>query len=302
MHKWLWILVSVSWSAMATPLRLAYPAASTIVSAQVGLIFEKTDILRKRGFEADVVSIGTGRELKTALVSGQADVILTSQSNFIVLLGEEFPAVAINSLGSAGRLALVAKADSKINGVSDLAGKTVATIFGTSLHQPAIEWTQKTGAKVINISQVGALHTALETGSVDAVMTYDPFLTELESGNKIKILKDDRFDLITVCSRKFAKENAARMAALNEAFKDAVVYMREHRAEVDAWFSERAKLDRTAVERASRLNVNYTADAKAPVDLKISDKFRDKLVHEAAFLLQEKVIRHNPDISQSILQ
>ena len=129
----------------ATPLKLAYPAEGTILSAQVGLVLAKTDLLKRHGFEAQVTGMGTGRELKTAMVSGRADVIFTSQTNFVVLLGNGFEAYALGSLGSAGHLALVVPKDSAVRSLADLKGGQIATIYGTSLHQPALEWVREAG-------------------------------------------------------------------------------------------------------------------------------------------------------------
>src|SRR4051812_2834446 len=67
-----------------TPIRIAYPSSGTIINAQVGLIFEKTKILEQNGFSATLHPLSTGREMKSALVSGAVDVILTSEANFVV--------------------------------------------------------------------------------------------------------------------------------------------------------------------------------------------------------------------------
>lgn len=289
-------------TASATPVRIGYPAAGTIVSAQIGLIFEKTDILKKNGLEGSVMSIGTGRELKTALVSGRVDVILTSQSNFVVLLGEGFPAKAVNSLGSAGRLALVVAKNSPVKDIGDLRGKKIATIFGTSLHQPAMKWAANAGgAHVVNISQVGALHAALETGAVAAALTYDPFLSELLAADKVRILREDRFDLITVAAEKFATKNPQAVSALASAFRQAVVYLRANRETVNQWFSERAKLSSTAIDQASKMNSNYSAKPEDAVVLDISIELRKKLSAEGEFLFKEKVVKKLPDIESNIL-
>ena len=50
--------------ANAAEIRIAYPGTGTIVNAQIGLILEKTDILKKHGFEAQVRAMGTGRDTK----------------------------------------------------------------------------------------------------------------------------------------------------------------------------------------------------------------------------------------------
>lgn len=292
------LLGSTSDKASASRLRIGYPAAGTIVSGQIGLIFAKTDILKRNGIEANVVSLGTGRELKTALVSGQLDVILTSQSNFIVLLGEGFPAKAVNSLGSAGRMALVVPKTSPVRDLKDLRGKKIATIFGTSLHKPAVQWALDAGgAEVVNINQVGALHAALESGQVAAAMTYDPFLTEME--DRMRVLRQDSFGLITVGSE--TKMKPELVISLNKAFREAVIYLRSNREIVDGWFSEKARLSRKAIRASSEQNINYRSAPGAEVELKISPDLKTALIADGDFLFAQKLIKRRPMVETNIL-
>ena len=291
----------IAGGAAAEPLRIGYPATGTIISAQIGQIFEKTGILKQNGFEASVTAMGTGKELKEAMVSGRLDVMMTSEANFVVLLGEGFDAQAMNTLGSAGRVALIVKDDSEFKRVEDLKGKTIATIFGTSMHKPAVEWAKEAGGSVININQMGALQAALETGATPAIISIDPFLYDRLQQNKIRILKEDTFTLITLVNGAFAKKNPQAIPRLRKAFVEAVRYMRAHRTEVNGWFSQMAKLEVKSIDKSSQHNKNYSAGPKDPVDLDVTPAFRKRLESLAGFLFQEKLIKSNPDISAHIL-
>lgn len=290
--------------AAATPLSLAYPAEGTIVSGQVGLVLERTDILKRHGFEPKVVSMGTGRELKTALVSGKADVIMTSETNFVVLLGNGFDCYAVNSLGSAGRMALVTKAASPLSTVASLKGRKIATIFGTSIHQPALEWIEEAGlkgkAEVIDIPSMGALQSSLVAGTVDGIMAWDPFLESMiESGN-YRVLKQAEFVLITVASKKF-RDNSDAVSRLNSAMREAVAYLGGHKAEVNGWFSRQSRLSVETIDRASRANHNYNAQPASDVDLSIPAPLRQRLARSAEFLYGAKFVSAVPDISGHIV-
>ncbi len=291
----------ISTSVFATEVRIAYPATGTIVSAQIGLIFEKTDILKKHGFESKVTGMGTGRESKMALVSNQVDVILTSEANFLVLLGEGFDARAINTLGSAGRVALVVKNESPYKKLADLKGKTVGTIFGTSLHQPGVQWSKLAGGyNLVNISQTSALRTALETGAADAVISLDPFLADPLKEGQIRIIQEDHFELITVASADYVKTHGAEIAKLNDAFRDAVIYMRKNKDEVNGWFSKVSKLSPSSIDASSLYNLNYKAKPDDKVDLSISSAYIRKLENVGEFLVQEKLVKERPDVKKHI--
>jgi ABC-type nitrate/sulfonate/bicarbonate transport system substrate-binding protein len=299
----LWTLLFLFNIAHSEPsLHLAYPAEGTILSAQVGLVFEKTDILKRHGFNgAKIVSMGTGKELKTALVSGQADVILTSETNFIVLLGNGYDCFAINSLGSAGRMALVVPPNSKVHDLADLKGGKVATIFGTSIHQPALEWIEQAGlqsdVQVISSSSQAAMQAALRTGAVQAIMTWDPFLAQGLSGKEYRILKQRDFDLITVGSPAF-HARTDQLKRFNEATREALLYVAQHKSEVNGWFSQMAKLDTKIIDEASQLNANYEAKTLSDVRVEISPRFREQLNREARFLFAQKSLTRLPELGK----
>jgi len=301
------ILLAISFfaaTAHAGNLSIAYPAEGTIISAQVGLIFEKTDILKKHGFTAKSRAMGTGRELKTALVSGKADVIMTSQTNFVVLLGSGFDGYAINTLGEAGRMALVVKPTSKIQSLTDLKGKRVATIFGTSIHQPLMEWLKENklekDVKVVDISSMAAMQAALKTGTIDAVMTWDPYLAQGLGNGTYRMLRDDTFGLITVSSAKFAQDKDA-VARFNAATKEALVYLTTHKDEVNGWFSKMAKLDLRTIDEASHFNKNYGREKIEEVSLALTPEYRARLASEAKFLYDTKTVAKLADVGPHIV-
>lgn len=298
-------VVILSYAAALSPISIAYPAEGTIISAQVGLVFERTDILAKNGFGAHVRAMGTGRELKTALVSGQADIIITSQTNFVVLRGSGYEGYAIQSLGEAGRLALVVLPDSKIKSLADLKGKTVATIFGTSIHQPLMEWikTEKLegSIKVVDIASQAAMLGSLRAGAIDAVMTWDPFLAQGLNKNMFKSIKEQYFDLITVASKKVASDKDV-LIRYEQATKDALVYLSQNKAQVNAWFAQMSKLDIKSVDDASKLNRNYIINKASDINLKLSAEYQKRLESEARFLYEAKSIPQNPTLDKYIIR
>lgn len=288
-----------------TPVSIAYPAEGTIISAQVGLVFEKTDILKKNGFQAQVRAMGTGRELKTALVSGQADVIITSQTNFVVLRGTGFEGYAIQSMGEAGRLALVVRPDSQIRSIADLKGATVGTIFGTSIHQPLMDWIKmaklEKEVKIVDVASMAAMQSSLKVGAIDAVMTWDPFLAQgINSGN-FRIVREQSFDLITVASKKFANNKDA-LKRYEKATREALLYMAQNKSTVNTWFSTMSKLDMKSIEDASKLNRNYSVNKVEDIQLAISPDYEQRLEKEAEFLFQVKSIPQKPTLKSHIVR
>ncbi len=290
-------------SAELIPLRMAYPASGTIISAQVGQVLERTDILKKHGFDAKVTAMGTGREMKTALTGDQIDVMMTSESNFIVLRGQGFDAIAFSSLGSAGRVGLMTAANSEINSVADLKGKKIATIFGTSLHRPAVIWAKEAGgAEVINIPKTGTIRSSIETGAIAAGTSLDPYIeSDLKSGT-MKLIASETFDLINVMSRSYKEKHPGVISKLNAALREAVYYMATHHDEANGWFSEVSKLDVGIIDISSVHNANYNAKSLEEVDLSISEEYLKKLEELAVFLKENDLIQQEVEVRANVIQ
>lgn len=288
------------------PIRIAYPSAGTLISGQIGLILQRSDLLEKNGLEAEIFPMSTGREMKSALVAGQVDVILTSESNFIVLLGTGFPCYGIASLGSDGRMGLVVQADSGIQSIGELKGKKIGTIFGTSVHKPAIEWARQGGltpgedVEIVSMGGGGPLRAAFASQDLDAIIDWDPHLTDgVRSGKYTKLAETD-LDLIVVMSADYADSNPEWVHHFSQALKDASFYLSQNKEEVNGWYSEVAALDAELIDEVSRYNQNYLAEKPEDIDISISEQFAAKLAEIADFLYEEELIETNPSVADHI--
>lgn len=301
-------------AADAEKIRIAYPSVGTIVNGQVGVILEKSDILKKAGLDATVTSMALGKELKTALISGNVDAVLTSESNFVVLVGQGFPCYAIASLGRGGYVALVAN-DPKIQKVSDLKGKKVGTIFGISTHQPTLSWLQKSGLtpgkdlEFQNIAAIGPLRAALASKDLDAIGIFDPWITEGVENKSFHVLKNndgtktsDDLDLIVVVSKEYFEKNPEAIKKFKTALGTAALDMATRKDEVNKQYSALNGLDVKIIHAASKSNPNYNAKKLKDIDISISKRFITKLEMLNEFMFNEKLIKEKININDYIKQ
>jgi len=292
----------------ATPIRIAYPALGTVVSGQVGNILQKTDILKNNGLLATITPMNTGKEMKVALVGNQVDVILTSESNFVVLLGQGFPCYAIASLGSDGKMGLTVNPDSTIKTVADLKNKKIGTLFGTSVHRPAVQWAKDAGlipgkdVEIVNFGGADALRTALAAKQIDAIVTWDPYLADGINKNIHREIISADLDLVVVMSKDYADKNPDAVSKLREALKESAFYMSQNKTQVNTWYGEMSKLDVGLLHQSSASNRNYNATKLADIDVSISASLIEKFVYQAEFLFAEKLIQQKPEIGPYIQQ
>lgn len=290
-------------SSEPTTLRIAYPSAGTIISAQVGLVLEKTDILKKHGFASQMNSMSNGRDMKLALLADKVDFIMTSEANFVVLLAEGFPAVGVASLGQGGEMGLTVKSDSGIKSIADLEGKSLGTIYGTSLHRPALDWTKELKKiDVVNLASIGALASALESNKIASAMLWDPHLYDGVSKGRYTVFKREPLDLIVISSKKFMDAHPDANKKFKEALKEAVFYFSQHKDEVNKWYAETSKIDEKQIDAVSKTNRNYNVKKIKDVNVAIDDAFIAKMQKTAQFLFDQKIISKVPEVKDSILK
>lgn len=161
-------------------LNLSYPQTGTAIGGQIGLILEKTDILKIHGFTSDIKRTKTIKELQTVIVEKSADVVITTEMSYVEL------------------------ADKNAN-------VTVFSTLGTE-------------------------------------------------GNR---------QLVNVVNKAFSAKNPTATEKLNSAFVDAFYYLINHKAQVNKWYSDLAKLTPDAVDAASLTNKNYKAKNLGEINIKI---------------------------------
>lgn len=291
-----------------TKINVAYPALGTTYNGQIGTILEKTEILKNNKLDAKVTPYGTGREMKVAMVAGKEDVMISSESVFLIMVGQGFDAYGISSLGAEGKMALVVNSKSKVKDVKDLKGKKVATLFGTSPHKPAVQWLKDAGltigkdVELVNLPSAEALRVALETNQVDATVIWDPFVTDGVNKGITKIIVDTDLDLVTVMSKAFADQHPDAIAKFNQSLKDAALYLTQHKDEMATAYSATTKLDVALIKEVSLKNKNYNAADANGIDISITPTLVEKLQANENFLFQEKLINKDFRVSDFIKQ
>jgi sulfonate transport system substrate-binding protein len=289
-------------------INVAYPALGTTYNGQIGTILQTTDILKKNGLDAKVTAYGTGREMKVGLVAGKEDVMISSESVWLTVVGQGFDSYAISSLGAEGKMALVVPVDSKVKEVKDLKGKKVATMFGTSPHKPAVQWLKDAGltigkdVQLVNLPDAATLRAALASKEIDAAVLWDPYVTDGVNNKTHRVIVDTDLDLVTVMSKSFVDANPEAITRFNAALKDAALYLTTHKEELATTYSGTTKLSADLIKQVSLLNKNYNATDASGIDISISPTLAEKLQGNETFLFGEKLINKDFKVADYIKQ
>jgi sulfonate transport system substrate-binding protein len=300
------LLATTSYAAQKPLIRIGYPAVGTLINGQVGVILEKTDILEKNDLRGEVTAFPYGPPMQEALLSGKVDAIFTSETNVVKVLAKGYPGVCIASLGRGGRIGLLVSAASKIHSIADLKGKTVATVFGSSAHTPAVRWAKEASLQpgrdiqIINMDG-GESRLALLRGDVDAVMTWDPYIEDMLQKGQARLIKEAPMQLAVVMSKEFMRKYPDAAIDFLVSVKEAAYYMVKNKKEVNRWYGDLCRVDPGVIDAASKANKIYSAAGNYK-DIAIAPgrELTEVMEQTNVFLFEEKLIHNKIDIASII--
>jgi ABC-type nitrate/sulfonate/bicarbonate transport system substrate-binding protein len=153
--------------------------------ASLILIAKDQQYFSQNGLNVTIRNYQSGLEAVEGMLRGESDI---SGAAEFVFVGEVLKNESIYNIGNIGQylsLYIVGRQDEGIINVSDLKGKTLGVAFGTS-HQFFLGRFLELNR--ISTSQVTVLNIpfneqpdALANGTVDAVITFQPYLRQIES-------------------------------------------------------------------------------------------------------------------------
>jgi sulfonate transport system substrate-binding protein len=280
-------------------IRIAYqPSSSLTVLAKAKGFFEEE--FAKDGIEVSYNQFVAGPPMVEGLAGQRLD---------IANLG---PLPAISSRASGIDVKVVARAysddlyygllirpDSPIKSVAELKGKKVAVQVGSGAHLFFMLLLQQNGLKNSDVNTVNLPtsehRAALETGNVDAVVTWQPFVASLELAKSGKVLATSQNVLRTVgvylARNEFAQQNPQLVERFLKVHKRAADYLAKNPDEALA-----------VVSKENKIPVEALAKSVKTIDwsLQITDDDIKTLVQAKDFLKETNVLKKDFDINELV--
>ena len=216
-------------------LKIACTATSDCASAMVA---RDEGIFAKHGLDADVSLIAINTTIPPAIVSDSIQIGGPTATVFLQAVDGGLDLVAVAGASvmdpvSAGAIAAVARTGVTINEPKDFVGKKVgAPGIGAFLHVLFVKWLIEKGVdpKSVNFVEVTfpTMNDALKSGSVDAVLTGEPFITRIKTAGNgdvaARYVADlGRADPIIsyVSTRSFAEQHPDVVKAFRASIEEA---------------------------------------------------------------------------------
>lgn len=275
-----------------------YPLyASIYVAKEKGYLEEE---LKKVGATYEWTDFKSGPLVNEAVASGHDDIGFMADMPAILAKssGQDIQIVGNVAYGEKA-LALLVKPTSNITSLEDLKGRKIAYGKGTYAQHLLALLLEKGNLTFNDIQSVnlpaGDMPTALENGQIDAAVIWEPFISQLVTAGKAKVIADGtgikRGNLVTYAVNSYAKEHPQIIAAYIKACQRASDYIKENPKEAAELIAKDMKVDPSILESTFQ-NLHYD-QALTPEDINEIKKVKD-------YLLQQKLIQNDIDMDSFI--
>jgi NitT/TauT family transport system substrate-binding protein len=211
----------------ATP--IAEPATAMVATIE--------GLFRQRGLEATYTLITINPSIPPALLSGSLQIGVPTPTTFLQAVDGGLDLVIVAGVSrtsrATGRTHIVVRKDANIKEAGDLVGKKFAVPgLNAVFNVMARHWLMQHGVDPKGVNFVEAVFPAhgdlLRAGQVDAVMTADPFLTNiLNRGDGVSLVNvsaefpDGNATMMYVTTRDYAAKNPAVIGNFRAALEAA---------------------------------------------------------------------------------
>ena len=189
---------------------------------------------QENGINTKLVQFNNGGDLMTAMASGEVDVGYVGITPVLSSIEKGVPVKVISSAQTEGSGIVVAK-NSEISSVADLAGKKVATPGEASIqHMLLTYYLDQNGMSMddvkVSAMKVPSMNDALKTNKIDAMITFEPYVTIAEENGATKLVDSSEIlpnhpCCVVVASDKFIQNNPNETAKILEIHKNATDFI-----------------------------------------------------------------------------
>ncbi|MCP1576041.1 sulfonate transport system substrate-binding protein [Herbaspirillum rubrisubalbicans] len=276
-------------------IRIGYQKSSTLLTIlKANGTLEK--LLAPSGAKISWHEFASGLPLLEALNVGGVDLsadVADTVPVFAQAAGARLAYVAQESPSPAAQ-AIVVRADSPLRTTSDLKGRKIAVTKAAGVHYLLIATLEKAGLKWSDIDVAylspADSRAAFERGSVDAWVTWDPFLAGVQRQSQVRILADGRgvadYQRYYLASASFAQARPEVLRVVFEELQKTGQWVKQQPKQAAAFLAPLWGLDAETIELANSRR-SYAVRAVRLEALSEQQRIADAFL--AAGLLPRKV-------------
>ncbi|WP_188568553.1 aliphatic sulfonate ABC transporter substrate-binding protein [Undibacterium terreum] len=276
-------------------IRIGYQKSSTLIT-----IIKAQGLLEKRlaqqGVKISWSEFSSGLPLLEALNVGGIDVsadVADTVPVFAQAAGAKLTYFA-QEAPSPSAQAILVKANAPYQTVAELKGKKIAVTKAAGSHYLLIAALNKAGLSFKDIEPAYLTpadgRAAFERGSVDAWVTWDPFLAGAQRQAQVRVLADGRniadYQRYYLASSSFAEAHPDILNLIFEELRKTGRWVKQSPKEAAAFLAPLWGLDSATVEQA---NNRRSYEVRAVVTTALAEQQRIADAFHAAGLLPQKI-------------
>ncbi|WP_407421315.1 ABC transporter substrate-binding protein [Methanobrevibacter sp.] len=189
-----------------------------------------TGMFKDAGIDVKLYEYNNGGDMMSAMASGDLDVGYAGITPVIYSISKGVPIKIVAGVQNEGSGLL--SDDSSVKSVSDLKGKIVATPGESSIQSVLLKYDlKKNGMNISDVEsptmKVSSMNDALRTASIDAMLTYEPYVTiskEINNQTLVESSADilpDHPCCVVVMNEKFTSNNLNKASKVLDIHKRA---------------------------------------------------------------------------------
>ncbi|MDQ0884755.1 sulfonate ABC transporter substrate-binding protein [Peribacillus sp. V2I11] len=296
---------SKSSDAKETVVKIGYQKGNTLNILKARGTLEKR--LEKENIKVEWSEFPIGTALLEGLNTGAIDFGHASDANgvFSQASGKTSVYVASDTPYPKG-VALVVKDNSPIKTVKDFKGKKIGVTKGGNMHYLLVKALEKEGLSIDDVKPIyykdaAEGRVAFESGEIDVIGTWDPFLAVLESSTSTRTIVNGenltQNRTFYFVSEKFVNNNPNTIKIILDELQKSDEWANTHTKEVATILSKELKLDAKPLEVANgrrEFGVLSIDEEAVKAQQNLADTFYDlKLFPDPIDI--KKVTKKNPD-------
>ena len=227
-----------------------------------------TKMYEEAGIDVKLYEYNNGGDMMSAMASGDLDVGYVGVTPAIYSMSKGVPIKIVAGVQNEGSGLL--SHNSSIKSISDLKGKTVATPGEASIQSVLLKYAlKKNGLNISDVEspsmKVSSMNDALRTASIDAMLTYEPYVTISKKINHQTLVENssdilpDHPCCVVVMSEKFTSKNLDKAKKILDIHNKATEKVRENPEGAVQYLPPHIVPD-SEVEKESLTHIKWVSD------------------------------------------
>lgn len=238
-----------------------------------------TGMFKDAGIDVELYEYNNGGDMMSAMASGELDVGYVGITPVIYSISKEVPVKIVAGVQNEGSGLL--SHNSSVKSITDLKGKTIATPGEASIQSVLLKYDlKKHGLNTSDIEsptmKVSSMNDALKTDGIDAMLTYEPYVTISKDINNQTLVENssdilpDHPCCVVIMNDKFISGKSDKANKILDIHKRATEKIKENPEGIVQYLPQHIVPD-PEIEKESLTHIKWVSDLNDTYKKNVND-------------------------------